>query len=66
VDDEVNPQSDGDGLTVTEAAAQQWSRSGIVDKVTGKDRARHPSFRQVENGHSFGVHCYPTSHAGVA
>ena len=36
VDDEGNPHTDGDELTVTEAVAQQWSRSGFVEKVTRK------------------------------
>jgi hypothetical protein len=33
VDDEGNPHSDGDQLTVLEATAQQWQRSGFVEQV---------------------------------
>jgi hypothetical protein len=33
VDDEGNPHTDGDEMTVNEATAQQWQRSGFVKQV---------------------------------
>jgi hypothetical protein len=38
VDDEGNPHTDGDELSVPEAVAQQWQRSGFVEQVTAATR----------------------------
>jgi hypothetical protein len=36
VDDDGNAHADCDELTVNEATAQVWQRSGFVERVTGK------------------------------
>jgi hypothetical protein len=38
VDDEGNAHTGGDELTVSEAQAQQWQRSGFVEQVTATTR----------------------------